>query len=86
DNDPFKHGRQIHGIDVLGGVDDLPRIIEHHAVEGIILTTSSTNLDVLEPSYKQIKSKGIWVQRLRIEFEPVRYSQIATENINKNTL
>ncbi|MGD2159035.1 MAG: hypothetical protein PVG32_19315, partial [Anaerolineales bacterium] len=47
DNDPFKHGRQIHGIDVLGGVDDLPRIIEHHAVEGIILTTSSTNLDVL---------------------------------------
>lgn len=70
DNDPFKQGRRIHGVDVLGGLDQLEVILTDRQIDGIILTgdengTSAGLLQALEATRK----RGVWVRRLRFEFE-----------------
>lgn len=41
DDDPSKRGRAVHGVSVLGRVDDLPRIIEKHEVQEVFISTPS---------------------------------------------
>ena len=41
DDDPVKRGREIHGVRVLGGVDELPRVAERTAAEAIIVAVPS---------------------------------------------
>jgi UDP-GlcNAc:undecaprenyl-phosphate GlcNAc-1-phosphate transferase len=71
DDDPFKRGRRIQGVYVLGGVGDLEKILNDRQVDGIILTpdggegVSETLLQALEVS----RDKGVWVRKLRFEFE-----------------
>lgn len=41
DDDPSKQGLRIHGTQVLGTVDDLPRLVEIHAVDEIFIAVPS---------------------------------------------
>ncbi|SDL04900.1 polysaccharide biosynthesis protein [Halarsenatibacter silvermanii] len=41
DDDPAKQGRKLHGIEVKGGREDLPRLIEEHEVEEVIIAIPS---------------------------------------------
>jgi len=41
DDDPGKLGRTIHGVPVLGSVDDLPRVLLHHGIEQIFVSIPS---------------------------------------------
>ncbi len=41
DDDPAKRGREIHGVRVLGGVDELPRVAERTAAEAVIVAMPS---------------------------------------------
>ncbi|HBX71102.1 MAG TPA: hypothetical protein DEH25_17425 [Chloroflexi bacterium] len=73
DNDPFKRGRQIFGITVLGGLDDLESIIIKNPVQGIILPSDEmlTNFQASADALKICKKHGIWLKRLRISFENI---------------
>ena len=72
DQDPFKAGRQIHGIDILGDIDMLETVLEQKQIDGVIVTSDATNdgrdvkrvLDIC-------RSNGRWVRTLRLEFEPI---------------
>jgi FlaA1/EpsC-like NDP-sugar epimerase len=73
DNDPFKRGRQIQGITVLGGVEDLESILTKHTVQGVILPSEET-IKTFQNSTRAsniCKAQGIWLKRLDIKFSPI---------------
>src|SRR2546426_5801025 len=39
DDDPRKHGERIHGLRVVGGLDSLGFVAEHHAVRRVLIAT-----------------------------------------------
>lgn len=72
DNDPFKQGRQIQGVNVLGSLDELDEIIEKYAFQGIILPSEALiNSFLSSEASKTCKERGIWLKRLQINFESI---------------
>jgi len=47
DDDPRKHGERIHGVPVVGGLDSLAYVAEHHEVRRILIATKKLPADVL---------------------------------------
>jgi FlaA1/EpsC-like NDP-sugar epimerase len=70
DSDPYKAGRAIHGVEIIGTLEQLGGILEARAIDGIILTG-----DVLEDTKTRgeligiCQASGRWVRTLRLEFE-----------------
>ncbi len=70
DNDPFKRGRQIQGINVLGNLDELDAIIDKYDFQGIILPSEELiNNFRSTTATKTCQDRGIWLKRLQIDFE-----------------
>ncbi len=70
DEDPYKLGREILGIQVLGTIEDLDRILQHNRAEGVLLPTRTT----LEPGQltelvKRCEAAGVWCKRTRMTFD-----------------
>ena len=70
DDDPYKWGRSIHGVDVLGGVDKLEECLRSREAGGVIVTASAL---LGSPPGKQLlavcRTQGVWVRVMRLEFE-----------------
>ena len=72
DNDPFKHGRQIQGIHVLGNLDELDSIIQKYDFQGILLPAGELINDFLASGAIDIcKDQDIWLKRLQVDFESI---------------
>jgi len=72
DEDPFKFGRKIHGIEVLGDINSLESVLEQHPIEGVIFPpVFSSSTPEMEQILAALQKKGIWAQRLRVDFEPL---------------
>jgi len=70
DDDPLKKGRRIHGLTVFGGLDELSDLIESHQIEGVIIASSAIDSSgVGQRAVDICKQSGVWVRRLRLEFE-----------------
>lgn len=70
DNDVFKTGKQIHGVEVLGDLSSLEDILDKREIDGIILTPSITDdIEVKGKVVEVCRSHGSWVRNLRFEFE-----------------
>lgn len=41
DDNPTKHGKRIHGVPVIGAIEDLPEVCRAHAVEEVLIATPS---------------------------------------------
>ena len=48
DDDPGKQGHEIHGVRVVGRIDDLPRLISVHGAETVLVAIPSVRPDVLD--------------------------------------
>ncbi len=68
DTDPYKWGRKIHGVDVLGSPEHLETFIAEREVNGLILASDGENI---EKTLQICRDRGIWIQRMRFEFEEV---------------
>jgi UDP-GlcNAc:undecaprenyl-phosphate/decaprenyl-phosphate GlcNAc-1-phosphate transferase len=72
DNDPFLTGRQIHGVEILGGLSQLESILENSNIDGLIITSDALNDGALANNVlAACRSRGCWVRSLRLEFELV---------------
>jgi UDP-GlcNAc:undecaprenyl-phosphate GlcNAc-1-phosphate transferase len=70
DDDAFKMGRQIHGIEVLGDLDRLDSILVEHRVDGLIFTLDAPPGDGVVKRVASIcHARQLWVRQLRFEFE-----------------
>jgi len=68
DDDPFMSGRQIHGVEVLGGPEKLEVVLKDRQIEGLILAGIGRPRDDL---VAMCQRRGCWVRSLRLEFEMV---------------
>jgi len=72
DDDPFKYGRQIQGISIIGNLDDLNEVIEKYDFQGIIFPS-----DEMIESFKKTdavnicKDHGIWLKCLKVNFDSI---------------
>ncbi len=70
DEDPFVVGREIHGISILGGFDQLEPVLDQRHVDGVILTTDEQlSADLIENVISICRARGLWVRTLKLEFE-----------------
>jgi UDP-GlcNAc:undecaprenyl-phosphate GlcNAc-1-phosphate transferase len=70
DDDPFKTGRQIHGVDILGSLEQLEAILEEKQVDGIVVTPDASPSDGFQDKVIAVsRAHGRWVRTLRLEFE-----------------
>ncbi len=68
DEDPLKIGRSIHGVEVLGSVAQLEKILERQPVKGMILTGGDQAAGAAQA--RQIAaSHGCWLRVFRLDFE-----------------
>jgi UDP-GlcNAc:undecaprenyl-phosphate GlcNAc-1-phosphate transferase len=69
DDDPFKAGRAIHGVEILGRLDQLENILKNKQVDGVIIAmqTDAKIQGLIEGCHAQ----GRWVRTLRLDFELV---------------
>jgi UDP-GlcNAc:undecaprenyl-phosphate GlcNAc-1-phosphate transferase len=70
DDDELKWGNNIHGVNILGGLNQLDQFIHDHQVSGIIATNSKLLRTTTGAKLTTIcRAKGIWLRVLRLEFE-----------------
>jgi FlaA1/EpsC-like NDP-sugar epimerase len=59
DDDPKKLGMQIHGIPILGGVDELSRLVKKHEIGEILIAISSASGKEMRRIVERCKATGI---------------------------
>ena len=69
DDDPFKYGRQIQGISVIGSLDDIGNVIDKYDFQGIIFPSEDV-VNIFKASQAKgiCKDRGIWLRRLHVNF------------------
>jgi UDP-GlcNAc:undecaprenyl-phosphate GlcNAc-1-phosphate transferase len=70
DDDPYKTGRQIHGVDILGSFEQLEAILEEKQIDGIVVTPDASPSDGFQDKVIAVsRAHGRWIRTLRLEFE-----------------
>jgi UDP-GlcNAc:undecaprenyl-phosphate GlcNAc-1-phosphate transferase len=72
DDDPFLLGRQIHGVEVLGKLENLEGLLVEKQIDGVIITANILeNHELGEQLVTTCRQSGRWVRSLRLDFELV---------------
>ena len=70
DQNPYLAGRQIHGVEVLGSVEQIEATLDRKQVDGVIITPDVLdNTDLGDAVLNACRQRGRWVRCLRLEFE-----------------
>ncbi|RVU45911.1 polysaccharide biosynthesis protein [Lujinxingia sediminis] len=59
DDDAYKHGLRMHGVPVLGPIDQLAQIVEKHGVEELIIAMPSASRDQIRRVVEQAQRAGV---------------------------
>jgi len=80
DDDPAKQGMLIHGVPVLGSLDDLPRIVKSHQVDEVVIAMPTAEGTVIRRVFALCEESGVQVKTLPGIFElisgEVSYSRL----------
>jgi UDP-GlcNAc:undecaprenyl-phosphate GlcNAc-1-phosphate transferase len=72
DSDPLLTGRYIHGVKVLGGMRELPNILERFHIAGLVLAEVDGG-EMRGSQLAQIcQPRKCWVRQLRLDMEPLQ--------------
>lgn len=69
DDDPFKQGRQMHGIQVVGGVSQLSYLLKLYDIQGVILSSPDIPDEVMKHIHTDCEKQACWIRRFRLELE-----------------
>ncbi len=91
DDDPLKKKTLIHGVPVLGNINDLGYIVKQYGIEAIIIAITNINYQKLRNIYQKAKESG--VNEIKIvpsiyaytepKVEPLRLEDIKIEDLLK---
>ena len=71
DDDPRKHGERIHGVPVLGGLDSLGFVAEHHGVRRILIATKKLPTDVMRALHTYAEAHALELLELSVSMRPL---------------
>jgi len=71
DDDPHKRGERIHGVPVLGGLDSVAYVAEHHGVRRILIATKKLPTDVLRALHAYAVAHALQLLELDVSMRPV---------------
>src|SRR2546423_3311982 len=71
DDDSSKHGKLIHGFRVFGGNGLLPKIINDHNVEQVLISTPRISEERIAEILSECDSRNVELRRLSIRLETV---------------
>lgn len=72
DGDPLKTGREIHGVEITGGYEQIEATLARCRPAGLILTPDGDEPPGFgERAIEAARRQGCWVRRMKLEFEPV---------------
>ena len=72
DDDPYKLGRQIQGVNVIGNLSEFYVTVEKYDFAGIVFPSENALESFQNSSAVEIcQERGIWLKRLQINFEDV---------------
>jgi UDP-GlcNAc:undecaprenyl-phosphate GlcNAc-1-phosphate transferase len=71
DDDPLRRGMTIHGVPVLGGLTELERIVGHHRVAAILISTGKLTADRQTRLSTLASEHGVALYRLEINLIPI---------------
>lgn len=71
DNDPILVNREIHGVAVLGQINDLPRLIGENFIDGILISDVEKLHGQLNEFVSDCSKLGCWVRRVNLGFEKI---------------
>lgn len=71
DDDSTKHGREIHGVRVRGGIDDLKEVIDAYQVELVLVAIPSVNRTVIKKIVDLACADGVTCRTLPTTVEMV---------------
>ena len=69
DDDLSKRGTVIHGLTILGGRQDLQRLIRQHHVDEVLLAFPSCPADLVAEIRAQCDGSGVAVKKLQLTLE-----------------
>jgi UDP-GlcNAc:undecaprenyl-phosphate GlcNAc-1-phosphate transferase len=69
DSDPFLTGRQIHGINILGGPEDIEAIFARERIDGLVITGEAPGSQQVDALIAACRTNGCWVRVLKLEFD-----------------
>lgn len=76
DDSPEKHGKKVHGIPVLGGIEDIPKAIKQHQVEDLVVTFANPDGEMLKNIFRTCR-----MHRVRCRIVPGINDVIAGNDI-----
>ncbi len=79
DDDPLKKNTLIHGVPVLGNIDELKNVVKQYGIESIIIAITNINYQKLRKIYQNAKDSG--VSEIKIVPKIYTYTEPKVENI-----
>ncbi len=70
DDDAEKHGRYVHGVQVLGAVDDLEEICRVHGIEEVLITTDKLTPETIQDLLRRCGSCEISCREFQFSLQP----------------
>ncbi|HEC62719.1 MAG TPA: hypothetical protein ENI27_10785 [bacterium] len=72
DDDPYKVGRHIHNIEIVGSFNKLESILNRKKVDGVVIASEDPlSDDLMQKVTETCHAGGCWVRTLHLEFELV---------------
>jgi FlaA1/EpsC-like NDP-sugar epimerase len=72
DEDTLMKGQYIHGVQVMGGVENLGEVLRMRNIDGMVVTTNSfLNSPAGVKLVQTCRDQGVWIRVLHLEFEPI---------------
>jgi len=82
DDDPLKKGWKIHGLRVLGKLEDLPKIVERETIDEVIVSIPSATGVEMQRVLSFCRDLPVRLRRLPTHGDIVRLTQIRSVNLD----
>jgi len=86
DNDISKHNTSIHGIKVIGAIDDMPKLIKNLGIENIIIALNNTDAWLIKRATYHARENGIKNIKIIPQFSDILKQKIQLESLKDLTI
>ncbi|KPJ56494.1 hypothetical protein AMJ49_04750 [Parcubacteria bacterium DG_74_2] len=83
DDDKFKQGSLIHGIKVLGGIEEIPRLVNNYKIEEMIIALPSAGRSTIKKAVELGRQAGLKKIKIIPSITEIINGQVSIKNIRE---